>query len=168
MYAASIAVDDVITALGAFLAPFIPTGKIIRAQVNRVPMPNDPFIELTELLTVDLQKPWVSYDPARAVGMLHGTARIDVQIDFYAPNASEYCRAVKTALPSAWGVQQFPKNIVPLYCSDGIQAPMIDAQKQWESRWTLTASMQYNPTIEVPQDYSYALSLTPVPPVDTP
>jgi len=166
-YVSSITVDAVIDALKAYLLPFIPDGanKIVRGQGNRVPLPADPCVVLTELLQVDLSVPRMDYqpptDPIPAIGTatIHGPARIDVQVDFYGESAGDYCKAVKNTFKSMWGAAQFPKNIQPLYTSDGVQSPLITGEEQWASRWTLTVSMQYNPVVTVPQDFASELAV---------
>lgn len=160
-YIASIAVDDVIDALKAFLVPFIPDGQnqIIRGQQNRVPQPINPCVVLTELLEVDLSQPRQDYQPLDSTATLHGPSRIDVQVDFYGELSSDYCKAVKSAFRTMWATSQFPKNIQPLYASDGIQSPMISGEAQWQSRWTLTVSLQYNPVVTVPQEFADELGV---------
>jgi hypothetical protein len=156
-YVVSIAVDAVIEALGAFLVPFVGAAQILRSQVNRVAMPPGAFVELTELLQVDLETPITVEDAASA--SITGPKRIDIQIDFYGPDASDQCAAVKTVFRSQYAPAQFPAGIAPLYCSDGIQAPLINAEQQYESRWTLTASLQYNPTVIIPSQSANALAV---------
>lgn len=172
MYTASITVDQVIDALAAFLAPFVPGSEVVRAQVNRVAMPPNPCVILTEMLQVDLSVPHTDYqpsvDPAPADGTatVHGPSRIDVQIDFYGAQAGEFCKTVKTAFRSHWGFANFPAGIKPLYTSDGIQSPLTTGEQQYESRWTLTASLQYNPVVTVPQEFADVLTPNKVLPVD--
>ena len=153
-YTSSITVDQVIEALAAFLAPFMPGAQIVRAQVNRVALPSNPCAVLTELLQVDLSVPSTDYQPTDNTATIYGPSRIDVQIDFYGAQASEFCKTVKTAFRSDWGFTHFPANIKPLYTSDGVQSPLVTGEQQYESRWTLTASMQYNPTVTVPQEFA--------------
>jgi len=166
MYTASITVDQVIDALADFLAPFVPAAQIVRAQVNRVPMPSNPGIVLTELNQVDLSVPDTEYQPDDSTATIKGPTRIDVQIDFYGKQASEFCKTVKTAFRSHWGFSHFPANIKPLYTSDGIQAPLVTGEQQYERRWTLTVSLQYNPIVTVPQDFADVLVPNKILPAD--
>ena len=166
MYSSSITVDQVISALADFLAPFVPAAEIVRAQVNRVAMPSNPSIVLTELNQVDLSVPNTDYQPDDGTATINGSSRIDVQIDFYGEQASEFCKTVKTAFRSHWGFSHFPAKIKPLYTSDGIQAPLVTGEQQYESRWTLTASLQYNPIITVPQDFANSLAPAKLLPAD--
>lgn len=161
-YAVSITVDTVIDALADFIQPFAAGSEIIRAQVNRVPMPPDPCIVLTELLEVDLETPLKAQSLAGLQADITGPARIDIQIDFYGPAAGDQCKAVKGIFRSEYAPAQFPDGIKPLYCSDGIQSPLITGEQQWESRWTLTASLQYNPIVSLPQQSANALAVNSI------
>ena len=154
MYTASITVDQVIDALAAFLAPFVPGAEVVRAQVNRVAMPPNPCVILTEMMQVDLTVPATDYQPDDDTATVYGPTRIDVQIDFYGAQADEFCKTVKTAFRSHWGYEHFPANIKPLYTSDGMQSPLTTGEQQYERRWTLTASLQYNPTVTVPLEFA--------------
>ena len=165
-YVSSITVDQVIDALAAFLAPFVPGAQVVRAQVNRVAMPSNPGVVLTEMLQVDLSVPATEYQPVDGTATIEGSTRIDIQIDFYGAQAGEFCKTVKTAFRSHWGFSHFPANIKPLYTSDGIQAPLVTGEQQYESRWTLTASLQYNPIVTVPQDFADVLTPNKVLPAD--
>lgn len=160
MYTASIAIDQVIDALSTFLTPFVPGGQIVRGQINRVALPSNPCVVLTDLLTVDLSVPHTEYQPISDTATIFGPSRIDVQVDFYGDSAAEYCKATQTSFRSEWGFGQFPLNIKPLYASDGMQSPLITGEQQWQTRWTLTVSMQYNPTVTVPQQFADEASVT--------
>ena len=166
MYTSSITVDQVIDALADFLAPFVPGAQVVRAQVNRVAMPSNPGVVLTEMLQVDLSVPATEYQPDAGTATIEGPTRIDIQIDFYGEQAGEFCKTVKTAFRSHWGFAHFPANIKPLYTSDGIQSPLTTGEQQYESRWTLTASLQYNPIVTVPQDFADVLTPNKVLPAD--
>jgi hypothetical protein len=166
MFTQNITVDQIIDALAAVLAPFVGSAQIVRGQVDRVAQPLVPCLVLTELFQVDLDVPYQNYTPpttpipALGTTTIIGPTRIDIQIDFYSDGAAELCRMVKSVIRSTYGFDKFPSNIKPLYTSDGIQSPMISAEQQYESRWTLTVSLQYNPSVDVPQDF--ASTLTPV------
>ena len=166
MYVADITIDQVIEALAKFIQPFVNPAQVVRAQVNRVPMPSNPCVVLTEMMQVDLSVPATEYQPNDNTATVYGPARIDVQIDFYGAQAGEFCKTVKTAFRSHWGFANFPDNIKPLYTSDGIQSPLLTGEQQYESRWTLTAYMQYNPTVVLPQDFADELSANVQPPAD--
>jgi hypothetical protein len=158
-YQVSIAVDAVITALGAFLQPFVGSAQIVRGQTNRVPPPLDSYVLLTELHQQDLETSTVRNDPANSQIVITGPAQINIQVDFYGPSSGDQCKAVKTVYRTPYAPAQFPDGIKPLYCSDGIQAPLTTAEQQYEARWTITASLQYNPVVTIPQQSAKYLAV---------
>jgi hypothetical protein len=162
LYTPSLAIDDVIDALGSFIQLFVGTAEVIRAEVNRVAPPAGPFVELTEILSVDLETPHVWNDTVAQTSAIKGPARIDIQVDFYGPSAGDWCKAVKGTFRTSYAASQFPANIQPLYCSDGIQSPLITGEEQYEVRWTITCSLQYSPIVTVPQQSATALSVNEI------
>lgn len=152
-----IIIDAVIGALGAFIQPFVGAAPIARGQTNRAAMPKSGFVELTEILQVDLETPFVV--DAAVTTSITGPKRIDIQIDFFGTSAGDWSTAVKGVFRTAYAVAQFPAGISPLYCGDAHQAPLINAEQQYETRWTLTASLQYNPTVIIPQQSANTLAI---------
>lgn len=163
-YAPSITIDDVITALIAFLQPFVgnfngtaitpnvPT-PIVRGQVNQVNPPQPAFVKVTEILRRALDTPVFenSSDPDVQQATVKNTKQFDIQIDFYGSNAGDWSAAVENVWRSPYAPEQFPAGTAPLYCSDAHQAPLITGEEQYENRWVITASVEYNPVVIVPQ-----------------
>lgn len=166
MYTPSISVDSVIDALADFIAPFAPGAEIVRAQVNRVSMPASPCVILTDLSQADLSVPFS--DPNALDGTLDitGPTRIEIQVDFYGVEGGYFARAFATAYRTGWGFDRFPATVKPLYTSDPTQGPLTTAEKQYESRWTLTAALQYNPTVTVPQEFADVVAVNASNPAD--
>jgi hypothetical protein len=50
-------------------------------------------------------------------------------------------------------------GIAPLYCDDGQEVPLVTGEEQYERRWALTMSLQYNPIVIVPQQSAEVLSM---------
>lgn len=166
-YVPTILVDAVIEALALFLAPFVgndvgvtddPT-PIIRAQVNRVNMPKFGFVELTELFQRNLATPiqLQNPDPDIQQATITTFAQFDIQIDMYGPNSGDWARAIESVFRSAWAPDQFPNGIKPLYCSDARQAPLVTGEEQYENRYVITASLEYNPDVIIPQQSAIEL-----------
>lgn len=151
-----ITIDDVIEVIAGSLSLLI-DDEIIRANINRVPPPLDSFILLTEIGIYDLSTPKIELNRNNNSSNISTNTRIDIQIDFYGPRAGDKCKAIKTFIRSSYGYNSMPYNINPLFCSDGIQSPLISGEQQYVTRWILTASFQYNPSIDVPQYYSESI-----------
>lgn len=158
-FIASIAIDAVIGALGQFLQPFVGDAPITRGQNNRTAMPVTGFVELTELLQVDLETPSTVDDGDTLTATITGPKRIDVQIDFFGAASGDWSTAVKTVYRSPYAPAQFPDGIKPLFCTDGHQGALVNAEQQYEARWTLTASLQYNPTVSIPSQSANKLAV---------
>lgn len=162
-YVVSITGDQVIDALADFIAPFVAGAEIVRTQVNRTPPPPGVnFVLLNEILQVDLETPSVTPDSVTQTATISGPKRIDIQVDFYGDSAWEYSNAVKTVYRSEYAPLQFGDGIKPLYCSDAMQHPLITGEHQYLTRWTITASLQYNATLTVPWLSANELSVTTV------
>ncbi len=166
-YVPSIAIDSVFDALGAFIQPFVGSTQVIRAQVNRVAMPVGSFVELTEISSVDLEVPRQYYDGANFQTDIVGPKRLLIQADFYGAQSGDWCAAIKTVFRTPYTVEQFPLGIAPLYCDDGHEVPLITGEEQYERRWALTMSLQYNPIVVVPQQSADVLKMNIVENVET-
>lgn len=165
-YVASIAVDTVIEALGAFIQPFVGSAQIIRSEINRVAPPNSPFVELTELMQTDLEYPSTWYDSTNQQTNILGPKRIAIQADFYGPLSGDWCAAVKQAFRSVYGTEQFSNGIAPLYTDDGHQSPLITGEEQYLRRWALTMTLQYNPIVVINSQSAKTLSMNIIEDVD--
>jgi hypothetical protein len=158
-YVPSIVIDSVIDALGAFIQPFVGAAQIIRGQVNRVPPPNGSFVELTEILQCDLEYPSNWYDQVNQQRNIIGPKRIVIQADFYGPQSGDWCSMIKGVFRTPYATSQFPVGIAPLYTDDGIQAPLITGEQQYERRWVLSCSLQFSPVVIVPQQSADVLKM---------
>lgn len=162
-YVPSIVVDAVCGAIGAFLQPFVGADTpIVRAYDNRVASPKSPYVELTELLQLDLETPSATHDGTNQQTALTSPTHIDVQIDFVGPSAGDQCKAVKGIVRSPYAVAQFPVGIAPLYCDDGHNTTMVTGEQQYDYRWTLTLTCQYNPIVYIPQQSATTLAIETV------
>jgi len=171
-YEISVVIDDIIDALADFIDPFVDGAEIIRGQVNRTPPPSGQYIELTEILSVDLSVPYQQYsasaqvDPVLDQADLIGRVRSDIQVDFYGDNSGNWCRVILNAIRTGYGFDAFPENIKPLYATDGMQHPWTTGEKQSVTRWTITVSIQYNPQVTVPQEFADEITANVAVPVD--
>ena len=74
-----------------------------------------------------------------------------MQLDFYGPSSQIWAVETMALFRDEYATQIFPSNIQPLYADDPIQIPLIDGEAQYEQRWKLVASLQYNPTLTTSQ-----------------
>ncbi|NCH06951.1 hypothetical protein EHI95_14930 [Cronobacter dublinensis] len=87
----------------------------------------------------------------------------DIQVDIYGDNAGGRAVALETVFTSGFGyekIKAFDERLAPLYSSPAIQAPMINAEDQWQERYTITLSLQAHITVSFPQDYFDKVEIT--------
>ncbi|WP_257996923.1 phage neck terminator protein [Citrobacter braakii] len=151
-------IDNIIDVLADFVEPIC--GKAQQAQANRVPMPKDPFCILTQLrftrlsTTRDIKQD--TGDPSTSAMGYTEVRQADIQVDIYGDGAGDRAIALETTFTSGYGydvIKAIDARLAPLYSSPAIQAPMIDAEIQWQERYTLTLSLQAHITVSFPQDY---------------
>lgn len=167
LYKSSITVDNVIDALAAFLQPFCTladssNAQIIRSQVNRVSTPAKAYVLLTDITQSPLETPSRTIDGPDQQATITTPNEIDVQVDFYGVAAGDWCNAVLTVFRSPYATAQFPDGIAPLYASDGHKGALVTGEEQYESRWVITAKLQYNPGVTIPQQSADTLEVTSI------
>lgn len=162
-------IDLAISTTGRFLAslmPWIPVDHIVRGQVNNVPAPLPPSIVITEVLMPQFTTTRTSINSAGDHISYLMPKRLDLQIDCYGNRAGEMANIAATMLRSLAATEFFPDGIEPLYCSDAFQSPLITGEKQYENRFTLTFSVQYNEAVTLPTETFNTVGETSVAPAD--
>lgn len=158
-------VDNVIDVLANFAEPFI--GKCEQAQADRVPMDKGAFCILTPLrfkrlsTSREINKDTGSQSTS-AIGFTE-VRQADIQVDIYGVSAGDRAIALETLFRTGYAydaIKALDTRVAPLYSTEAIQAPMINAENQWQERFTLTVSLQVHITIDVPQDYFDAVNFT--------
>lgn len=153
-------IDEVFKALGDFIKPLV-LCPIIRGQKNFVSMPKGPFILMTQKAQNRLGFDEVTYNGVDNQTLTRYT-QYDIQLDFYGAASGDLAGIVETAFRSEYACEKFGSDIQPLYCSDAIQMPLVNAEQNYEERWTLTASMQANLDVVLGQQSANTLVVTPV------
>ena len=142
--------SDVLTALRSFIVGLIPSVEVVRGLGNRVPMPPAPFIAITTILQKRLATNVDTYN-AEQQQMSQADMQVDVQIDCYGPNSLSWATILAILLRDPYGCDQLSPNCQPLYADEPRMMPLIDAEQQYEERWMLQASLQYNPVVTITQ-----------------
>jgi hypothetical protein len=83
--------------------------------------------------------------------------QLDVQLDVHGPASGDNAQILSTLLRDEYATQQFDDgdlDLQALYASDPRQVPFVNAENQWEERWSVTVSLQANLTVQVPQEFA--------------
>jgi len=89
--------------------------------------------------------------------------QLTVQLDVHGPRSGDNSVVIAGLFRSEYGtiaLADLGLELAPLYCSDPQQLPFVNAEQQYEDRWTIDASLQINPTIGTSQRFADRLSLS--------
>lgn len=163
----SIKQDDLTTALRGFLLSLVDV-EVFLAQENLVPMPNEDFITMTPMFITGLSTNRVAYnDPGVGAGseMTQRSNQWRCQLDFYGNTAAEMAAIVGTMIRSEYAANWFKQNnmpVTPLYAGEPHQTTMINAEQQYESRWTLDFIAQFNAVVTTPLYFFDEIEVTAI------
>jgi hypothetical protein len=160
-------IDSAIVAVAGFLQPLMPTGvQIVRGMANNVPPPKNGFIVITEVGQPQYTTTRTKLDGIAGTMAYVMPRMLNLQLDFYGLSAGEMSGIAVTMLRSNYATERFPDGVEPLYCSNAMQAPLITGEKQFETRWLCTLSIQYNSAITVEQESFIEVGDILIDPVD--
>lgn len=144
--------QDIFTALVVFFRTFIPSNvEVIQAQENRVAMPKGGFIAMNNTSMDRLSTNVDAYQAINQGKTILTPTRYGIQLDFYGPISQEWAIKTMALFRDEYATEIFPPNIQPLYADDPVQLPLIDGEDQYEQRWKLQATLQYNPILSTAQ-----------------
>jgi hypothetical protein len=153
------------TALRGFLLGCVPVGvEVIQSQANRVPEPaGADFILMTPTLrqrmSTNLDK-WPAVAAAAAIDRSHSTS-IEIQLDIHGPTGADYAQIIGTLFRDEYACDLMQDaGISPLFATDGMQAPFINAEKQYENRWVMKVTLGASPIVSTPQEFAATLAAT--------
>lgn len=151
-------IDEIIDDLADYIEPI--AGTCQQAQANRVPMPKGMFCILTPLkpkrLSTTREVKQDTGDPLTSSMGYTEVRQFDIQVDIYGEGAADRATALETVFSSDYTYQKIKSidsRLAPLYSSDAFNSAMINAESQYQERWTITLSLQAHITVSFPQDY---------------
>jgi hypothetical protein len=159
-------VDDVVTDVIAFIQAVLGTTiPCVRGLGNRVPAPVPPFIVVTPLYQERLAYNTDTYSVPQGIPpppptqlSVQMSTRIDLQIDAYGPSSG-----TQIAMLAALWRDDYACNLMvnsqPLYADEARMIPLVDSEAQYEERWSLTATAQYNPVLTPAQLFGDAADI---------
>lgn len=80
-----------------------------------------------------------------------------LQLDVHGPSGAEVVQVIATLMRDLVGVRRLRELLPaasPLYCGDPRQVPFINAEQQYENRWTVDLVLQVDETLRLPQDFA--------------
>lgn len=153
-------------ALRAFLSGLV-SCPIMQSQQNRQAMPKGDFILMTGLNAPALSTDKVTFIPGQKNpgNETHSrSTQWNVQLDCYGSDAADMAALIATTFKTDYAAAQLALadiEIQPLYANDPLQMTIINAENQYEPRWTVELALQYNPVVTLPQDFAMSLTVVP-------
>lgn len=144
------------------LLPALDMDHVIQGLGNGVPFPSGPFVCMTATSQRKLSTSTDTYDTVDEQRTVLVPTEYSIQIDCYGPNSSDMATILNMMWRDQYGYNAMHPND-PLYTTDPTQVPLVNAEKNYEQRWTFIALLQFNPTVTVAQQYADKLEVEPVP-----
>jgi hypothetical protein len=156
-YTQDVQESDIYTVLRSFIMSVLGSAvtEVIRIPTNRVPMPKTyPFVTMSPVMKQQLEWPSVvASDPSTQPqsNAITQAVRYQIQVDAYGPTSGDLIQTL-------WGVLQAPdafdffaaqtiKGVYPLYADNPRQHALVDEEDEFEVRWMMDVSLQFNPTL---------------------
>lgn len=157
----------VFTILRSFLTEILDaTVEVYDGQDNRAGEPNAlNFVMMTPLRRPRLSTNVDTYtDGFRTDGpqikSVQQSTQFSIQLDVYGPAAGDNAQIISTLLRDEYATAFMAPTCQPLYASDPDQMPLINGEDQYQQRWRMTAELQANPVVTVPQQFAGTLKVT--------
>lgn len=156
--------DQIAVKIRNFLLSIVPVNTpVLRAPINRVPLPKEPCVIFTYLFQTRLRTNLhTDSDPFPSAGSTtteQGT-QVQVQMDFYGPASNEWALAAEMLWRDEYACNMLSPECQPLYTDDARMVPWITGEEQFFERYTVTAMLQWNPATVTPQEFATTLSVT--------
>jgi hypothetical protein len=86
-----------------------------------------------------------------------------VQVDVHGPASWDNVTRLETLFRSDYGVTAFGDvAVTPLYAESPRQAPFVNAEQQYENRWTVDLHLQLSAVVKTPQQFAAKLDSTTI------
>jgi hypothetical protein len=149
--------DEVLTKVRAFLLTIVPAGTpVIRGPVNRASQPPVDHVIFTPVLRTRLRTNVHEDDSVTQETTTEEGARVSVQFDFYGEKGGDWSAAAETMWRDDYAVNILSPEASPLYTDTANMVPLVTGEDQFLERFVLTAVLQWNIRVTVPQQSALA------------
>lgn len=95
--------------------------------------------------------------------VLTQSTRVVVQVDVHGSSSFDNKQLLTTVFRSLYGNTWFDQNypgVTPLFAEDAKQVPFLNENQQVETRWTLEANLEIDPSVTLSQQFADQLQAT--------
>lgn len=126
--------------------------QIIQAFQNNNPLPENAIV-MQALFERNLDETSTYYEPALEQAHAQSSVDVRLQLSFYGADAEKRSRTVYTLWKSPYTTSRMTA-CQPLYATGRDRRPYINDSNQYEDRWIVDLSLQYNPSVTYAQDFA--------------
>ncbi len=152
--------------LQAFVMGLLPLDidHVIQGLGNDAAMPTGDFVCMTATTQRRLATNSDTYDTDANTRTVLTPTEYSIQVDCYGPNSSDMASTLRMMWRDEYGCDAMSPS-APLYAADPVQVPLVNAEKNYEQRWTFICLLQFNPTVTVSQQFAETLIVDIQPPI---
>lgn len=132
--------------------------QIIQAYQNNEPAPANAIV-MQALFERNLDETSTYYEPALEQASAHSSVDVRMQISFYGPEGEKRSRTLYSLWKSPYTTSRL-ELCQPLYALGRDRRPYINESNQYEDRWIVDLSLQYNPRVTYAQDFTDSAEVT--------
>lgn len=86
--------------------------------------------------------------------------KVIMQVDVHGGQSSDNIETITTMFRDPYAVDYFGDGMSPLYADDPRQVPFVNAEQQYETRWSVDLHLEADQTVyDIPQQFAAALEL---------
>lgn len=150
--------DEVLTKVRAFLLSIVPAGTpVLRGPVNRVAQPAVDHVIFTPIMRNRLRTNLHEDNSVTQETTTEEGAKVTVQFDFYGEKAGDWSAFAETLWRDEYTCDILSPEAKPLYTDTANMVPLVTGEDQFLERFVLTATLQWNVRVTVPQQSANAL-----------
>lgn len=132
---------------------------VVQGLGNDVPQPDGPHVVMTATRQDPLSTNHSMYNGTTQERTAQVSMQYTIQIDCYGPQSSDMATTLSMMWRDPYGCDAMAPDAQPLYASTPVQVPLINAEANYEQRWTFSALLQFNPSVTVPQQSATVLGV---------
>lgn len=143
----------------AFLLGLFPGSEkqIIQSIQNNQPLPNNAVV-MNILFSSNFDTAVTTYRPSTAAD-IQNSVEVRMQLDFYGKDAESRSRIVNNLWRNDYACERL-SVCQPLYVQSHNRHPYVNDSNQYEDRWIMDVGLQYNPQVNVAQDFADSALIT--------
>lgn len=139
--------------------------QVVAGQDNLVAQPTGQYVVLQTLYTRPFSTNSETYDATGGTTTNSRSMEWCCQVDVYGPQAGDRADLLALLVKTNYAANQFAQSgidMAPLYATDPRQTTMVNAEEQYEDRYTFEFHAHYNPTVSTPEQFADVLTVTPI------